>query len=51
MTVAGNGPQASYHWRHGNLLFEAHMHCFGRCPRNVDSAARTGAEAVDAAAG
>ena len=51
MTVAGNGPQTSYHWRRGNLLFEAHVHCFGRCPHDVGNAARTWAEAIDAAAG
>jgi len=50
MWVAGNGTQVTYHWRRENLVFEAHLHCFGRCPRNVDRAARTWAEAVDTAA-
>jgi hypothetical protein len=49
MTVAGNGPQVTYHWRRSNLVFEVHVHCFGRCPHDVDTAARTWAAAIDAA--
>jgi hypothetical protein len=43
-----NGAQVTYHWRRRNLVLEAHMHCFGNCPPDVDTAARTWAEAVDA---
>ena len=50
MWVAGNGTQVTYHWRRENLVFEAHLHCFGRCPPDVDRAARAWAEDVDAAA-
>jgi hypothetical protein len=45
-----NGTQVTYHWRRRNLVLEAHMHCFGNCPGNVDAAARAWAEAVDARA-
>jgi hypothetical protein len=47
MSVAGNGREATVHWRRRNLVFEAHVHCFGRCPADVDSAARAWAAAID----
>jgi hypothetical protein len=50
MQVVGNGPQVTYHWRRGNLVFEAHIQCFGRCPPNVDRAAQAWAAAIDTAA-
>ena len=50
MRAEGNGSQVTYHWRRRNLVFEAHIHCFGVCPTNVDAAAFTWAESVDAAA-
>ena len=50
LRVAGNGPQVTYHWRRGNLVVEAHVHCFGRCPADADAAARTWVDAIDAAA-
>jgi hypothetical protein len=50
MRVEGNGAQVTYHWRRGNLVFEAHIHCFGACPTNVDAAAFTWADSIDAAA-
>jgi len=43
----GNGSQVTYHWRRGNLVGEAHVHCFGSCPTTVDEATRTWAEAID----
>jgi hypothetical protein len=48
--VGGNGTQATYHWRRGNLLLEAHVHCYGTCPGEADTAARAWAEAIDQAA-
>jgi len=45
-----NGAQVTYHWRRRNLVLEAHMHCFGNCPSDVDAVARAWAEAVDARA-
>jgi hypothetical protein len=48
--VGGSGTQVTYHWRRGNLVVEAHVHCFGECPADADSAARAWADAVDAAA-
>ena len=48
--VGGNGTQATYHWRRRNLLLEAHVHCYGTCPGEADTAARVWAEAIDQAA-
>lgn len=45
--VGGNGTQVTYHWRRGNLVVEAHVHCYGDCPSDVDSAARAWADAID----
>jgi hypothetical protein len=42
MWVQGNGPQVTYHWRRDNLVFEVHVHCFGRCPSDVDPAPEPG---------
>jgi hypothetical protein len=46
----GNGTQVTYHWRRGNLFVEAHVHCFGFCPGDVDAAARAWVDAIDEAA-
>ena len=45
--ATGNGSQATYHWRRGNLVGEVHIHCFGSCPSDVDGATRAWAEAID----
>jgi len=46
----GNGTQVTCHWRRGNLFVEAHVHCFGFCPGDVDAAARAWVDAIDEAA-
>ena len=48
--VGGPGTQVTYHWRRGNLTLEAHVHCFGMCPGDVDAAAHAWADAIDAEA-
>ena len=48
--VGGNGTQVTYHWRRGNLVLEAHVHCFGSCPSDVDAATRVWVDEIDAAA-
>ncbi len=48
--VGGNGTQVTYHWRRGNLVLEAHVHCFGLCPGDVDAATRAWVDAIDAEA-
>ena len=50
LSVAGNGPQVTYHWRRGNLVVEPHVHCFGHCLADVDAAARAWVDAIDEAA-
>jgi hypothetical protein len=45
--VEANGTQVTYHWRRGNLFVEAHVHCFGSCPSNVDAASRAWVDAID----
>lgn len=45
-----NGTEVTYHWRRGNLVVEAHVHCFGFCPGDVDAAARAWVDAIDEAA-
>lgn len=45
--VGGSGTQVTYHWRRGNLVIEAHVHCYGTCAGDVDEAARAWADAVD----
>ena len=42
-----NGDQVTYHWRRGNLVVEAHTHCFGMCPAGLDAATSAGVEAID----
>ena len=37
----------TYHWRRGNLVLEAHLHCYGDCPLDVDPAARAWVDAID----
>jgi hypothetical protein len=46
----GNGTEVTYHWRRVNLFVEAHVHCFGFCPGDVDAAARAWVDAIDEAA-
>jgi hypothetical protein len=52
--VVAQGLEVTYHWRRGNLVFEAHVDCFGEtCPRkhrDVDAAARAWVNAIDAEA-
>lgn len=45
--VAGSGTQATYHWRRDNLVVEAHVHCYGDCPSDVDAATRAWVDAID----
>ena len=45
-----NGTEVTYHWRRGNLVVEAHVHCFGFCQGDVGAAARTWVDAIDKAA-
>jgi hypothetical protein len=45
-----NGREVTYHWRRSNLVVEAHLHCFGFCPGDVDAAARAWVDAIDKAA-
>jgi hypothetical protein len=49
LRTTGNGSQVTYHWRRGNLVGEAHIHCFGTCPADVDQATRSWADAIDEA--
>jgi hypothetical protein len=47
----GYGTEVTYHWRRGNLVVEAHVHCFGFCPGgDIDAAARAWVDAIDEAA-
>jgi hypothetical protein len=50
LRIGGNGLEVTYHWRRRNLVFEAHMHCFGACPAEFAAAARAWAEVIDAQA-
>ena len=50
LRVGGSGTQVTYHWRRGNLVVEAHVHCFGLCPIDVDAGTRAWADAIDAEA-
>jgi hypothetical protein len=50
LRIGGNGDEVTYHWRRRNLVFEAHMQCFGACPADVAAAARAWAQAIDAQA-
>jgi hypothetical protein len=51
LRVSGSiGKEVTYHWRRGNLVVEAHLHCFGSCPPGIAAAAREWAEAIDARA-
>jgi len=47
LRTESNGTEVTYHWRRGNLVVEAHLHCFGYCPPNVDAAARAWVDAID----
>jgi hypothetical protein len=37
----------TYHVRRDNLVFEAHVHCYGFCQGDVEAAAREWADAID----
>ena len=54
LVVGGSGTQVTHHWARDNLVFEAHLHCYGLraddCPSDVESAARTWAQAIDSEA-
>jgi hypothetical protein len=50
LETSANGPEVTYHWRRDNLLVEAHLQCFGLCPRDIDAAARAWVDAIDGAA-
>ena len=50
LRTEANGTEVTYHWRRENLVVEAHLHCFGFCPGNVDAAARAWVDAIDEAA-
>jgi len=41
----------TYNSRRGNLVVEAHLQCFGYCPRDVDAAARAWVDAIEEVAG
>ena len=45
-----NGTELTYHWRRGNLVVEAHVHCFGFCQGDIGAAARAWVDAIDKAA-
>jgi hypothetical protein len=45
-----NGTEVTYHWRRGNLVVEAHVHCFGFCQGDVGAASRAWVNAIDKAA-
>jgi hypothetical protein len=49
-TVKISGTEVTYHWRRSNLVVEAHVDCFGLCPRDIDAAARAWVDAIDEAA-
>jgi hypothetical protein len=49
-TVKISGVEVTFHWRRANLVLEAHVDCFGLCPRDVDAAARAWVDAIDEAA-
>jgi hypothetical protein len=46
--ASAGGQGITYHWRRGNLVVEAHVDCFGRCPPDVDAATRAWVDAIDA---
>jgi hypothetical protein len=50
LRTASSGTEVTYHWRRGNLFVEAHVHCFGFCPGEIEAAARSWADAIDKAA-
>jgi hypothetical protein len=50
LKTEARGTEVTYHWRRGNLVLEAHVDCFGVCPRNVDAAARAWVDLIDEAA-
>jgi hypothetical protein len=51
LRTESNGTEVTYHWRRANLVVEAHLHCFGSCPPDVDAAARVWVDAIDEVAG
>ena len=50
LKTESNGTEVTYHWRRGNLVVEAHLHCFGFCPSDVGGAARAWVDSIDEAA-
>jgi hypothetical protein len=46
--VSVDGLQVTYHRRRDDLVLEAHVHCSGSCPSDVDAAARARVRAIDA---
>ena len=50
LRTEASGTELTYHWRRGNLVLEAHVDCFGLCPRDIDTAARAWVDAIDGAA-
>jgi hypothetical protein len=50
LRTESNGTEVTYHWRRGNLVVEAHLHCFGFCPGDIDAAARAWVDEIDEAA-
>jgi hypothetical protein len=47
LRTEGNGTEVTYHWRRENLVVEAHLHCFGFCPDDINAAARAWVDAID----
>lgn len=47
LRVGGNGVQVTYLWRRANLVLQAHVHCFGICPADVDALTRIWVDAID----
>lgn len=47
LRVGGNGVQVTYFWHRGNLVLQAHIHCFGVCPPDVDALTRVWVDAID----
>jgi hypothetical protein len=47
LRTESNGTEVTYHWRRGNLVIEAHVHCFGSCPGDVGGVTRAWVDAID----
>lgn len=46
--ASGYGHEVTYHWRRANLVVEAHVQCWSRCPTDLDAATRVWVDAIDA---